>query len=581
MARTPSKITKRDIDKDLYLEIVSEANNKTNIEKLLASYVRKDEGITEWQLPDKYRTSLTTRLNTMDSTIQDMKNDTTQKEINEYLDRRLSTLEKKEGVDPETDPSASSPIIGTQVAANTSNIAKNAKDILTLNDRVDNVESEMSETRYLLQSGDQKLKTDFDKRLKLEDSRIDGLETSLNSKRSKSDLITADDLDDSVKKNIQAVLNIGSSTISALDNLDAIVQKVDGYDKKIEDSRLASEKATTKVETTKSELLQEIIDRTNAVKALEVSDNQATQNRIDTLTNNTTAADSSLQAQITEQKATNKEQETKIANLQSQLNDVEIRAKSNTQNMATFTDNVSAIETLVNTQERRVTLNEQAIKDIQDNSNKQFGIPTGKILYINDDSGLVSGKNLVMRCATVYNDEMLKDYEKKGITPILDIRTGFGYFAKTAEEIAKETEEAAESGESVDSSKDEYEKKYNVIEGYTTVGQYRNCLVVDNVTNVVVGFIDGDGTINGFYAKAGCAKYVEVELEPGENAEYTRADALNRPAVTVYVMDTDETSATYEKWINSEGVATIAYTDESFIVYNNSDKKQSFHILED
>ena len=35
MARTPSKITKRDIDKNLYMEIVSEANNKTNIQKLL------------------------------------------------------------------------------------------------------------------------------------------------------------------------------------------------------------------------------------------------------------------------------------------------------------------------------------------------------------------------------------------------------------------------------------------------------------------------------------------------------------------------------------------------------------------
>ena len=43
-------------------------------------------------------------------------------------------------------------------------------------------------------------------------------------------------------------------------------------------------------------------------------------------------------------------------------------------------------------------------------------------------------------------------------------------------------------------------------------------------------------------------------------------------------MDKDSNSPTYNKWINSEGVITVAYSDDAYMLHNNSHEQQQVRI---
>lgn len=599
MARTPSKITKRDIDKNLYLEIVSEANNKTNIEKLLGDYVRKDEGILEWQLPEKYRSSLMERLDNIDASIQSMKNDTSQKTINANFEKRLETVEKSQDIDPDDDSSTSSPIIGTQVAANTSNISQNTKSIESLDSRIKNLESEISDSRSQYQSADQKIKNDTNTRFMTDEARITSVETDLRNKRNKSDLITADDLDDSVKNNINAVLKIGSSTIKALDNFDDVMQKIDTYDTRIDQNRKNISDTNTKIDTVKSDLLQAINERATTVQDIETADIQSLTNTVNTFKQEVSTSNASFQTQIGSVRSSVDSQQTDIRDMHNEIASVTRTAQTNSESIARYADTFDFYDSKFDQQANRITQNENFIQALQEDANKHHGIPQGKLLYISDEEGLVEGKNLIIHCYTAEDDITIKKLKILGLSPILDLRSGFAYFIKTADEIAADTERAKQSEEDGeqeivgDEVKDDTDQiaqteedkiltlKYRQQEGYASLPQCRNSFILDDDKRTIVAYIDGDGTINSFFAKGGGYKNEDIDLEAGVSAEYPRENALTRTPVTVYVLDQDEGSKTIGMWINSEGVATVAYSESSFTLYNNSKKKQTFKILED
>lgn len=599
MARTPSKITKRDIDKNLYLEIVSEANNKTNIEKLLGDYVRKDEGILEWQLPEKYRSSLMERLDNIDASIQSMKNDTSQKTINANFEKRLETVEKSQDIEPDDDSSTSSPIIGTQVAANTSNISQNTKSIESLDSRIKNLESEISDSRSQYQSADQKIKNDTNTRFMTDEARITTVETDIRNKRNKSDLITADDLDDSVKNNINAVLKIGSSTIKALDNFDDVMQKIDTYDTRIDQNRKNISDTNTKIDTVKSELLQSINERVTAVQDTEKTDIQSLTNTIDTFKQEVSTSNASVQTQIGSIRSSVDSQQFDIRDIHNEIASVTRSAQANSESIARYADTFDFYDSKFDQQAGRIEQNESSIQALQEDANKHHGVPQGKLLYISDEDGLVEGKNIIIRCYTAEEDMEIKKLMAGSLSPILDLRSGYAYFIKTAEEIAADTERAAQSkadgeqeivGDEVKDDDDQIAQtdedkllflKYHQQEGFGSLPESRNSLIFDDNTRTIVAYIDGDGMINPFYAKSGGYKSEEIEIEAGSFAEYSRDDALMRTPVTVYVVDLDQDSKTFGRWINSEGVATVAYDESSFTIYNNSNKKQTFKILED
>lgn len=86
-------------------------------------------------------------------------------------------------------------------------------------------------------------------------------------------------------------------------------------------------------------------------------------------------------------------------------------------------------------------------------------------------------------------------------------------------------------------------------------------------------------TDNGTAIMPTIASFTDQLINANSSKTYTKDDALTSMPVTVLVKDPDSSSRTYGKYINSEGVATIAYTSNSFTIYNDTDTNLYFNII--
>lgn len=601
MARTPSKITKRDIDKNLYLEIVSEANSKTNIQKLLDDYVRKDESIGEWQLPDAYRSALTKRINNMDADIEVLKDAKNQKAINDNIEKRLEIVEKAQGIKKDEEEDVS-PAAGTQIAANTANIAKHEKQISMMDTRLQNVESSANSVKYQYQNEDNKVREDLGAQISATTKRLDDFETTLSTKRGRDELITEDDLDESVKGNIKKILDINSETFEALGNMDAVVKRIDMIDAKTEGNKKAIDEEDTKLATVKSELLQNTLDKSNETNKYITNVEKSVQSSIGAIRSDMAASSMSINNRFSSVDDKDDEQDTRIKANEDAIGNVTESVNNNAIKIRSNADSILDIEDRLNDHDSSISQNAQAIKTLSEKEGKCFGIEKGKLLTVGDDDGTVVGKGIFVRAYITDNDDTTKEFFQSSVSPILDIRTGMLYTIKTAEEIAADTktaaDAAAEGSENKDASEsdgsgtgDELEEpsdeekqlilRYKQTPKYTSYPECKNTFILDAETNMIFAVIDSDGVVVSFTTRRGVSKSREVKIEAGNYMEYARNDASMSQPVTVYVRDDDESSKSYGKWLNSEGVATVAYTTSAYTVYNNGNEAHTFRILED
>lgn len=598
MARTPSKITKRDIDKNLYMEIVSEANNKTNIQKLLDDYVRKDESIGEWQLPDEYRTALTKRINNMDADIGVLKDAKNQKAINENIEKRLAIVEKAQGITKDKDDDDTSQSAGALIAANTTNIGHNTTRIEGLETRVLALEASGNTVTFNYQDADRKLREEIIEQLDSASDRMNNLESTIATKRSRDTLITEDDLDESVKGNIKKVLEINSATFEALGNMDAVVKRIDMIDAKADANTKAIEAEDAKVAEVKSELLQNSVDKANEASERIIRVEENMQNSLSSIRNDMASTNMMTNNRFGQVEDKNSEQDLRIRANEKAIDNVAESASQNAISIRRNTDFIADVEDRVNSHEAAIKQNSKDISTLNESKGKCFGIENGKLLSIGDADGTIIGKGMFIRAYVVRNDDDLRSFFENSVSPILDIRTGMLHTIKTAEEIAADTKAAAEEGEdpktgdetTTEPTDDELEAdeemkklilRYKQTPKYTSRPECKNTFILDSETNMISTVIDDDGVIVSFTGQRGVKGSKDVTIEAGASVEYARDDASMSQPVVVYVRDDDESSKTYGKWLNSEGVATVAYTSSAYTVYNNSSKSHMFRILED
>ena len=598
MARTPSKITKRDIDKNLYMEIVSEANNKTNIQKLLDDYVRKDESIGEWQLPDEYRTALTKRINNMDADIGVLKDAKNQKAINENIEKRLAIVEKAQGITKDKDDDDTSQSAGALIAANTTNIGHNTTRIEGLETRVLALEASGNTVTFNYQDADRKLREEIIEQLDSASDRMNNLESTIATKRSRDTLITEDDLDESVKGNIKKVLEINSATFEALGNMDAVVKRIDMIDAKADANTKAIEAEDAKVAEVKSELLQNSVDKANEASERIIRVEENMQNSLSSIRNDMASTNTMTNNRFGQVEDKNSEQDLRIRANEKAIDNVAESASQNAISIRRNTDFIADVEDRVNSHEAAIKQNSKDISTLNESKGKCFGIENGKLLSIGDADGTIIGKGMFIRAYVVRNDDDLRSFFENSVSPILDIRTGMLHTIKTAEEIAADTKAAAEEGEdpktgdetTTEPADDELEVdeemkklilRYKQTPKYTSRPECKNTFILDSETNMISTVIDDDGVIVSFTGQRGVKGSKDVTIEAGASVEYARDDASMSQPVVVYVRDDDESSKTYGKWLNSEGVATVAYTSSAYTVYNNSSKSHMFRILED
>lgn len=638
MARTPSKITKRDIDKDLYLEIVSEASNETNIQKLLDNYIRKDEGIAEWQLPTQYKTNLSKKLNDIDADVQTMKSDTTQKKWNEDVLRRLQVVEKKEGVVVDDDSNVS-PIVGTQVAANTANISKNTRQIAIVSGKLTELENRHRDDKLQAENDRMKIREETDEKMSTTSSRMDSLELALDKKRNKTDLITEADLDDNIKKNLHAVLNIGDKTLSTLDNMDAFVERVNKFDERIQANEDKVQQCVNKNLDDMSKVEQAVEDKTKVLSDTEAQDVQMLQSMLELYRTNSTTSVTNLQDQVNSLRDTNTRQLQKISDVNDKVENVARSAENNTINIAGNTNSIEDLKMQMESQDKKL---ESSIDDIHSHLNeaaKYPGVAMGRLLSVLDEAGNVVGKDIV-KCLYIANDsDHLKTLMHEGVSPIYSKQNDKAYERKVEEEVKKNAEDAAKAAESSSTDKteaaggtpsetpapsgdtapagttssesgttaseatgsesgasgetkpsdptspdsgstlsDEDAKKYNEIPGYMGMPENYDILVYDMETEKLAGFTDSIGQYREFCARPAAEKVYAVEVAPGEAASIVRDSGSRRIAATAMIFDDAESSPTFGKWLNSEGVITVAYSDNTYTLYNNSSKKQQVRL---
>lgn len=692
MAKTASKIRKRDLDPQLFMELVSQIDGNINMEELLSNYVKKDDVIGEYQLPPKYRTEVTKELQNLDASVQDIiKKDTAQDKKNADLEHRMQVVENTMHIGVTEDQDVS-PIIGTQVAANTTNISRNSAAIKQINAQLTvQADTEMRD-KMELQNNIDNMTRDVDDKLKRSDAQVKEVKVLLDGKRNVSDPIGVNDLAPEIKKDMETVISIGEKTASAFTNLDNVMDKIKVCNDKVEsyDSRFTNieEQASSNF----SELNQKVMELSQSVESTSTSRVQTINSSMDQIRQEATSQKMNTDARFQTVEETQTLHKNMIDAFEEKIENVAQGNRDNEQLVGTLSQNVGSVKD-------RMALAEVAIKKAQEDvlqmEKERYlhpNIDIGKTLCVSDIDGTVIGKDMFLGAYFADTGADIVSYQAKSLSPIFSPVDNVMFILKTPEEIAEEaastvegeddsvpedaaddipadgtpadvpetdpatdnpptepstdkpageveddptkattdygkaTDENVSPSENVEQDKPTVEggevvagegeptgttpaaeepsstdtpaasddelteeqkqqienaKKYKVIENFLQLPENHSVILYDMAAgNVIRGFSDAQGFFHEFTAFAGAHKPIDFEIEAGESYEIHRNNADSRLGLEVRLLDQVKTSQTYNKWINSEGVATVAYGSNTVTVYNSSDKTQKFRILE-
>ena len=629
MSRVPSKITRRDIDKTLYLEIVSEANGNTNVQKLLNEYVRKDETLKEEQLPWEFRTNLTKRINDIDANVQAIRTDTTQQNFNDDVERRLEIVEKAKGLDDDQErPLTDTAMVVTSVMKNSEALRAQTKLVNTMKTDLEALQATHVDDRIALNEKIADTARSMDDKLAAASARMDELQLELDKKRNADDLILIGDLDKDITKNIDAVLSMKATTLDAISNMDSMVKRLDSVEKLTTDTAQHSQAAKDTVEAVRGELLGNLSRDKQELSEQEQKDYLKLNSDIQTLGSDMNSGDAALRTDIDWLKGENDTRRQTVLDLSDSISGIDSATRINAANIAGYAAHFDEQDHTLDLHKSRLDSIDDSIETMKNDMQLHPGVDRGKLLTVQDKDGLVVGKDLFVEAYVAYNDTESQSFRRQGSSPVLDIRTNIMYVLKTNAEIESEaadpgTQEAvdgsiaetdtsgntgvgdgAKAGDVADtnngglidpdagtgdnaeqndeplSEDDALLAKYRQLPKYMSQPSKRNSLLYDLNTGVIVAYSDGEGYIHQFLCFAGSKAPREVDIEAGASAEFERSRASSRPGVSVYLLDQDEGSVTHGMWINPEGAATIAYNDAVVMVYNNTKSVQKFRFVE-
>lgn len=700
MAKAASKIRKRDLDPQLFMELASQIDGKINMEELLSNYIRKDDVIGEYQLPPKYRTEVTKELQNLDASVQDIiKKDTEQDAKHNDLEHRMQVVENTMHIGVTEDQDVS-PIIGTQVAANTTNISRNSASIKQLSAQLTVQADTEIRDKMELQNSIDNISRDVDDKLKQSDEQVKEVKTLLEGKRNVTDLITVEDLEPTIKKDMETVIAIGEKTASAFNNLDDVIMRVNECNSKVAGYDNRFDNIENRAATNLSELTQKITELGQTVESTSATRVQNINTELDQIRQNATSLQTNMETRfqsVEEEQTLHKE---KLEAYDEKIENVAQANRDNEQSIGTVNQSIDSVTNRVSTAEAAIKQAQEQVTQLNSEKYLHPNIDPGQTLCVSDILGTVIGKDLFYGAYFADNDTQLVEFQSQSLSPIFSPGENVMYVLKTAEEIAREAEEAnngvidpgdagggsttntdtpntpsdtpadtptdtpsdtpantstdtpaenqntpaaddqnnaamdpntatneniapsedhtndevptvdggdvvvddsnntntntntstdnngekkADGSELTDEEKKQAEnaRKYKTIENFLQSPE-NHCIILYDMAegNVIRGYSDNQGLFHEFTAFTGTHKPIDFEIEAGASYEIQRISASSRLGLEVRLMDQVKTSQTYGKWINSEGVATVAYGDNTVTVYNSSDKTQKFRILE-
>ena len=516
MSRVPSKITRRDIDKTLYLEIVSEANGNTNVQKLLNEYVRKDETLKEEQLPWEFRTNLTKRINDIDANVQAIRTDTTQQNFNDDVERRLEIVEKAKGLDDDQErPLTDTAMVVTSVMKNSEALRAQTKLVNTMKTDLEALQATHVDDRIALNEKIADTARSMDDKLAAASARMDELQLELDKKRNADDLILIGDLDKDITKNIDAVLSMKATTLDAISNMDSMVKRLDSVEKLTTDTAQHSQAAKDTVEAVRGELLGNLSRDKQELSEQEQKDYLKLNSDIQTLGSDMNSGDAALRTDIDWLKGENDTRRQTVLDLSDSISGIDSATRINAANIAGYAAHFDEQDHTLDLHKSRLDSIDDSIETMKNDMQLHPGVDRGKLLTVQDKDGLVVGKDLFVEAYVAYNDTESQSFRRQGSSPVLDIRTNIMYVLKTNAEIESE---AADPGtqEAVDGSIAETDTS-----GNTGVGDGAKAGDVADTNNG--GLIDPD---------AGTGDNAEHNDELLSEDDALRNTCLSRPNAT-------------------------------------------------
>ena len=174
---------------------------------------------------------------------------------------------------------------------------------------------------------------------------------------------------------------------------------------------------------------------------------------------------------------------------------------------------------------------------------------------------VATGKEIFYDASVAYSSTEIDAMKKNNETPIIDVPNCAMY--ELVDNIAPD---GTSSG-----------LKYDKVDDLSSDVEFNNTFIRDIHTGAIF-FISGTSkkilpisSNNGLFYKE------DILIGANKSVEIPRANAIKHP-INVLVKDTDSNSRSYNMYINSEGIATVAYSTDKYVVYNDSDSDAYFSI---
>ena len=197
-------------------------------------------------------------------------------------------------------------------------------------------------------------------------------------------------------------------------------------------------------------------------------------------------------------------------------------------------------------------------------------LPTG-YLYVNND-GQTTSRNLVITacvCGTTEEVQMAR-FRKEDF--VIDLTTGQGQkFVESLNTYSASFEVCASpdyDGLLV------YDTNLGALAYYISGGE---CLRIGGGTTTTV-VTEGNGT-DTVVTSSSKIVVKNRDIATGGYETFTRINNHNKMAPTVLILDYNETTATSGKYINSEGMITVAHTNHSFTLYNDASTQLTVRVI--
>lgn len=197
-------------------------------------------------------------------------------------------------------------------------------------------------------------------------------------------------------------------------------------------------------------------------------------------------------------------------------------------------------------------------------------LPPG-YLYVNNDGQTTSRNLVITACVCGTTEEVIAARFRKEDF-IIDLTTGQGQkFVENLNTYSASFE--------VCSSPDYdgllvYDTNLSALAYYISGGE---CLKIgSSTTNVVT---EGSSTDTSVVSAASKIIVKDLDISTGGYETFQRINNKNKMAPTVLILDHNENTATSGKYINSEGMITVAHTNNAFTLYNDASVQLTVKVI--